>query len=128
MIKLAIITGSTRPQRVNESVVRWVYEIARQRQDAEFELVDIKDFDLPLLDEPVPPSMGQYSQPHTKAWAAKIDSFAGYVFVTRSTTTGYRVHSKTRLIFYTASGITRRQDSSATAAPAECARWRVCDW
>jgi NAD(P)H-dependent FMN reductase len=40
------------------------------------------DFDLPLLDEPVPPSMGQYSQPHTKAWAAKIDSFDGYVFVT----------------------------------------------
>ncbi len=82
MIKLAIITGSTRPQRVNESVARWVYETARQRQDAEFELVDIKDFDLPLLDEPVPPSMGQYSQPHTKAWAAKIDSFDGYVFVT----------------------------------------------
>jgi NAD(P)H-dependent FMN reductase len=82
MIKLAIITGSTRPQRVNESVARWVYETARQRQDAEFELVDIMDFDLPLLDEPVPPSMGQYSQPHTKAWAAKIDSFDGYVFVT----------------------------------------------
>ena len=25
--------------------------------DAEFELVDIKDFNLPLLDEPVPPSL-----------------------------------------------------------------------
>lgn len=34
------------------------------------------------LDEPVPPSMGQYSKPHTKAWAAKIDSFDGFVFVT----------------------------------------------
>src|SRR5919112_1976797 len=82
MIKLAIITGSTRPQRVNESVARWVYEIARQRQDAEFELVDIKDFNLPLLDEPVPPSMGQYSKPHTKTWAAKVGSFDGFVFVT----------------------------------------------
>ena len=36
----------------------------------------------PLLDEPVPPSMGQYSKPHTKAWAAKIASFDGFVFVT----------------------------------------------
>ena len=44
--------------------------------------MDIKDFDLPLLDEPVPPIMGQYSKPHTKIWAAKIDSFDAYVFVT----------------------------------------------
>jgi NAD(P)H-dependent FMN reductase len=44
--------------------------------------VDIKDFNLPLLDEPVSPSLGQYSKPHTKVWAAKIDNFDGYVFVT----------------------------------------------
>lgn len=45
------------------------------------DVVDIQDFNLPLLDEPVPPSMGQYSKPHTKAWAAKIASFDAYVFV-----------------------------------------------
>ncbi len=82
MIKVAIIIGSTRPGRNGEGVARWVHEIAQKRSDAEFELVDIKDFSLPLLDEPVPPSMGQYSQPHTKAWAAKIDSFDAFVFVT----------------------------------------------
>jgi NAD(P)H-dependent FMN reductase len=82
MLKLAIIIGSTRPNRVGESVARWVYQIAQQRRDAEFELVDIRDFNLPLLDEPVPPSQGNYSQPHTKAWAAKIGSFDAYVFVT----------------------------------------------
>src|SRR5690606_14335215 len=64
------------------SVARWVLEHAQKRNDAQYELVDIKDFDLPLLDEPVPPSMGQYSQPHTKAWSAKIASFDAYVFVT----------------------------------------------
>jgi NAD(P)H-dependent FMN reductase len=42
----------------------------------------IKDFNLPLLDEAVPPSMGQYSKPHTKTWSAKISSFDGFVFVT----------------------------------------------
>jgi NAD(P)H-dependent FMN reductase len=82
MNKLAIIIGSTRPGRKAEDVARWVLGIARKRGDAEFELVDIKDFKLPLLDEPVPPSLGQYSQPHTKAWAEKIASFDGYVFVT----------------------------------------------
>ena len=82
MHRIAIIIGSTRPGRNGEAVAKWVYEIAQKRTDAEFELVDIKDFNLPLLDEPVPPIMGQYSKPHTKAWAAKIGSFDGYVFVT----------------------------------------------
>ena len=82
MLKIAIIIGSTRPGRNGEAVAKWVYEIAQKSSDAEFELVDIKDFNLPLLDEPVPAAMGNYSKPHTKAWGAKIDSFDGYVFVT----------------------------------------------
>jgi NAD(P)H-dependent FMN reductase len=82
MIRIAIIIGSTRPGRKGEAVAKWVYEIAQKRDDAKFELVDIKDFNLPLLDEPVPPSLGQYTKEHTKAWAAKIDSFDAYVFVT----------------------------------------------
>jgi NAD(P)H-dependent FMN reductase len=81
-IKLAIIIGSTRPGRNAEAVARWVHEIARQRNDVDVDLIDLQDFNLPLLDEPVPPSMGQYSKPHTKAWAEKIDSFDAYVFVT----------------------------------------------
>ena len=63
MLRIAIIIGSTRPGRNGEAVAKWVYEIAQKRSDAEFELVDIKDFNLPLLDEPVPPIMGQYSKP-----------------------------------------------------------------
>jgi len=82
VIKIAIILGSTRPGRNGEAVARWVYEIAKKRADAEFQFVDIKDFNLPLLDEPVPPSQGQYSKEHTEVWSAKIDSFDGYIFVT----------------------------------------------
>ncbi len=82
MLKIAIIVGSTRPGRKADSVARWVYDIAKKRTDAEFEIVDIKDYNLPLLDEPVPPSQHQYSQPHTRIWAAKIDLFDGFVFVT----------------------------------------------
>jgi NAD(P)H-dependent FMN reductase len=81
-MKVAIIIGSTRPGRVGEQVARWVYNLARARADADYELVDIAAFDLPLLDEPAPPSSGQYSKPHTKAWAAKIAAFDAFVFVT----------------------------------------------
>ena len=65
-------------------VAKWVLRAcAKQRTDAEFELVDLADFNLPHLDEPVPPSHGPVRQAtHTKAWAAKIASFDGFVFVT----------------------------------------------
>ena len=82
MVRIGIIIGSTRPGRVGESVARWVYEVASRRSDAEFELVDVKSFELPVFDEPVPPAMGQYSKDHTKKWAAKIASFDAFIFVT----------------------------------------------
>jgi NAD(P)H-dependent FMN reductase len=82
MIKIGIIIGSTRPGRSAEAVAKWVYELASKRNDAEYELVDIKDFNLPLLDEPIPASMGQYMHSHTKAWAEKIKSLDAFVFVT----------------------------------------------
>ena len=128
MLKVAIIVGSTRPGRKAEPVARWVHELAKKRSDAEFELVDIKDFNLPLLDEPVPPSMGKYTKPHTKAWAAKVDSFDAFVFVTPEYNHGISGALKNAIDFLYASGTTRRLGSSATAAPAGCARWSSCAW
>ena len=40
MVKVGIITGSTRPNRKSLDVAKWVLEIARKRSDAEYELVD----------------------------------------------------------------------------------------
>ena len=82
MIRIGIILGSTRPNRNGEQVARWVYDIASRRSDAEFELVDLRDYPLPHLDEPLPPSMGQYQNDHTRQWAEKIASFDGFVIVT----------------------------------------------
>jgi NAD(P)H-dependent FMN reductase len=82
MTRIGIILGSTRPNRNGEQVARWVYDIASRRSDAEFELIDLRDYPLPHLDEPLPPSMGQYANEHTRQWADKIASFDGYVFVT----------------------------------------------
>jgi NAD(P)H-dependent FMN reductase len=82
MVNIGIILGSTRPNRNGEAVAKWVAEQTGKRNDARYELVDIKDYNLPLLDEPIPPSQGKYSQPHTKRWAEKIASFDGFIFVT----------------------------------------------
>jgi NAD(P)H-dependent FMN reductase len=82
MTRIGIILGSTRPGRNGEQVATWVLENASQRTDATFELVDLLDYPLPHLDEPLPPSMGQYQNQHTKDWAAKIGSYDGFVIVT----------------------------------------------
>jgi NAD(P)H-dependent FMN reductase len=87
MIQLAIILGSTRPGRRVEDVARWVAEAAGRHPavkagDAGLELVDIADYGLPFLDEPAPAVIGHYQKAHTKRWAATIDRFDGFVFVT----------------------------------------------
>lgn len=83
MVRIGIIIGSTRPGRVADQVAKWVYDIAGKRNDAEYELVDLADYNLPVYDEPVPPSHGtDYVHEHTKRWSEKIASFDGYVFCT----------------------------------------------
>jgi NAD(P)H-dependent FMN reductase len=81
-LKLAIILGSTRPGRKGKAVADWVLAKAKERPSADYELIDLIDYPLPHLDEPIPPSRGAYAGEHTKAWAAKISEFDGYVFVT----------------------------------------------
>lgn len=82
MTKLQIIIGSTRPNRFGEAVGTWFYGLAKKREDIEVELIDLDKINLPLLDEPMPPMMGEYKNEHTKNWAKKISSADGYVFVT----------------------------------------------
>jgi NAD(P)H-dependent FMN reductase len=80
--RIGVILGSTRPGRRGEPVARWVMDNARERKDADFELIDLVDYPLPHLDEPLPPSMGQYQNEHTRQWSATISRFDGFVFVT----------------------------------------------
>lgn len=82
MIRIAIVLGSTRPSRLGKAVADWVYARALERTDASFGFLDVADFDLPLLDEPRPPSRGQYNHAHTKSWSQAVGRFDGYIFVT----------------------------------------------
>jgi NAD(P)H-dependent FMN reductase len=82
MTKIGVILGSTRPGRRGEQVAAWVMDNARLRDDAEFDLIDLIDYPLPHLDEPLPPSLGQYQNQHTRDWAATIGQYDGFVIVT----------------------------------------------
>lgn len=63
---VAMIVGSTRPGRKADAVAHWVHDIATRRRDATYEMVDLCDYTLPHLDEPVPPRAGRYSNTHTQ--------------------------------------------------------------
>ena len=81
-MKIAVIVGSVRPGRAGLDVANWYIDQVKDTPGLEFELVDLKDHPLPLLDEPMPPAMGQYEKAHTKAWSEVISRYDGYVWVT----------------------------------------------
>lgn len=82
MTKVGIIIGSTRPGRNGDTVARWVHDLATKHGGAEYEIVDLADYELPHLDEAVPAAMGEYAHPHTKRWAAAVGACDAYIFVT----------------------------------------------
>ncbi|MDZ7834727.1 MAG: NAD(P)H-dependent oxidoreductase [Alkalibacterium sp.] len=84
-MKIGIILGSIREGRVNEDVAKWVKHIAENySQELEFELVDLKKYDLPLFAEPASPAYTDdlVAKDKQQPWAEKMASLDGYIFVT----------------------------------------------
>lgn len=84
-LKILIIIGSIRENRVTPTVARWVENTAKQRESqVEYDLVDLKDFNLPLFDEPLSPQSNKERvvSGGVKAWLDALASADGYVFVT----------------------------------------------
>ena len=83
-MKIGIVVGSTRPGRKGAGGGAWVHEIASRREDAEFVLVDLADYDLVLLDDETVPSDANsaYASPATRRWSETIDGLDGFVGVT----------------------------------------------
>ena len=75
MLKIGIILGSTREGRVSPQVGQWVKEIADQRGDAEYEIIDIADFKLPLLGEAGGDASG------AAEWSKRVAACDGFVFI-----------------------------------------------
>lgn len=83
-MKLGIIIGSIRDGRSGKAIADWVAAQAAGREDAEFELIDLKDFDLPLMSAATLPALAnrQYAEPNVTRWSQAIDGCDGFVFVT----------------------------------------------
>lgn len=82
MFKLNVIIASTREGRVGPAIARWFVEVARQHPQFEVTLVDLKEANLPLIDEPNHPRLRQYTREHTRAWSRSVGAADAFVFVT----------------------------------------------
>ncbi|QGH68201.1 NADPH-dependent FMN reductase [Pseudactinotalea sp. HY158] len=82
-MKIAIIVGSTRPGRLGSQVGAWVAAHATDRDEATFEVLEVADFGLSLLDEATIPGAAdrEYENPRTREWSTAVDSYDGFVFV-----------------------------------------------
>lgn len=79
--KIALIIGSTRQSRFADKPAAWMLAQAQARDDMEIELVDLRDFDLPLFDEVASNLWAPSSDERAVAWQKKVGEFDGYIFV-----------------------------------------------
>ncbi len=87
--RILVIVGSVRPNRICPVVAEWVAAVGREILPAEFEIVDLRDWPLPMDSEPSIPAMGDYRTDLTKAWSEKIASGDAIVFVSPQYNWGY---------------------------------------
>ncbi len=81
MLKLQVIVASVRQGRVGLPVAQWFVQAAERFGKFDLELVDLKTWNLPLMDEPEHPRLGHYQHQHTKNWSQQIDKADAFVLV-----------------------------------------------
>jgi NAD(P)H-dependent FMN reductase len=100
MVTIKIIIGSTRPSRFGTQPAEWLMGLSKQYGDrATFEMVDLAEINLPMLDESLPASYDQYANEHTKAWAKIVDDADGFIMVSSEYNHSYAPSLKNALDF-----------------------------
>jgi len=83
-MKVAVIIGAVREGRKTPAQAKWVMKSLEAMDDVQAELVDLKDYPMPIFNEPVSPRYNPNRQivPEAKKWLDKLAEFEAYVFVT----------------------------------------------
>lgn len=80
--RIGIIIGSTREGRFADTPANWLIEIANRRGDAQFEMVDLRDYPMPFFEEARSPAAVPPANPAALAWGRKMAELDGYIFLT----------------------------------------------
>ncbi|MFB7719531.1 NADPH-dependent FMN reductase [Nocardia sp. NPDC056100] len=95
--RIAVVIGSTRPTRICPDIASWIREVAQAGSPLTYELLDLAEVGLPLLDEPLKAALQQYHHEHTRRWSRIIDSYDGFIFVFPQYNWGYPAALKNAL-------------------------------
>jgi NAD(P)H-dependent FMN reductase len=87
--RVAVVIGSTRPTRICPDIAKWVRDVSQDESPLRYELLDLAEINLPLLDEPLKAALQQYEHEHTRAWSRLVSSYSGFVFVFPQYNWGY---------------------------------------
>jgi len=79
---IGIILGTTRPARFADRPARWLLDLARRRDDADFEIVDLRDYPMPFFEEEKSPMLVPPHDEAARRWGKKMAELDGYIFIT----------------------------------------------
>lgn len=79
--KIAVIISSTRPTRFADKPAAWLMEKVSDHPELDFELVDLRDADLPFFNEAASNLWMPSSDPKAVAWQEKLAGFDGFLFI-----------------------------------------------
>lgn len=82
MLKVMIIHASTRKVRQGIGVSHWITESAVKFPGFDVEFIDLKELNLPFMDEPNHPVLGKYTMEHTIEWSKKVSAAEAFIIVT----------------------------------------------
>jgi NAD(P)H-dependent FMN reductase len=95
--RVAVVVGSTRPSRICPGIAAWIRDVAQEGSALRYELVDLAEVGLPLLDEPLKAALQQYEHEHTRRWSRTVGAYSGFVFVSPQYNWGYPAALKNAL-------------------------------
>ncbi len=100
MIKVKVILGSTRPGRFSEKILPWLHAEVAKRSELEVEVLDLREYEMPLFDQPMSPAYvqnGEYAHASVQTWAKKIGEADAYIIVAPEYNHGYTAVLKNAL-------------------------------
>jgi len=118
-MKIYIVVGSVREGRTAIKVAHWVLQEIKKYgfSTLETELVDLKEWDLPLFAGSHPPLTGIYDQPKQQEWADFIALADAFIFISPEYNHGYSPALKNAWIIWPRNGKANRQLISVMASP-----------
>lgn len=79
--KIALIIGSTRATRFADVPAQWMLKQAQAREDLDVEVLDLREFNLPLFDEVASSAHVPSRSQEAVRWQRALARFDGFIFV-----------------------------------------------